>query len=132
MLHTRPHEILRHQREPGQCRTTRSSPRRRKNPQPVAMENKLWYLKHSRLFERASEEMVSYCEHFFVQQNVPAKTQIFGQGESRGFVLTAVAIASWSGWPKSRGCMTSFAWTTLSKATACGGHSRRCPSHTGK
>ena len=50
------------------------------------MENKLWYLKRSRLFERASEDTVSNCEHFFVQKMVPAKTTIFDQGDDARIV----------------------------------------------
>jgi CRP/FNR family transcriptional regulator len=50
------------------------------------VENKLWYLKRSRLFERASDETVSFCEHFFVQKMVPAKTQIFDQGDDARIV----------------------------------------------
>ena len=45
------------------------------------MENKLWYLKRSKLFERASDETVANYEHLFVQKLVPAKTVIFNQGD---------------------------------------------------
>jgi CRP/FNR family transcriptional regulator, cyclic AMP receptor protein len=45
------------------------------------MDNKLWYLKRSKLFERASDEMVRNCEHFFTQQWAPAKTRLFDQGD---------------------------------------------------
>ncbi len=50
------------------------------------MDNKLWYLKRSRLFERASDEMVNYCEHYFVQQTFSSKTQIFAQGDDARMV----------------------------------------------
>jgi CRP/FNR family transcriptional regulator len=50
------------------------------------MENKLWYLKRSRLFERATEDTVSNCEHFFVQKTMPAKTTIFDQGDDARIV----------------------------------------------
>jgi len=45
------------------------------------MENKLWYLKRSKLFERATEETVSHCEHFFTQQLFPKRSHIFDQGD---------------------------------------------------
>jgi CRP/FNR family transcriptional regulator len=45
------------------------------------MENKLWYLKRSKLFERATEETVSHCEHFFTQQLFPKRSRIFDQGD---------------------------------------------------
>lgn len=50
------------------------------------MENKLWYLKRSKLFERASDETVANCEHLFVQRMVSAKTVIFDQGDDARIV----------------------------------------------
>jgi CRP/FNR family transcriptional regulator, cyclic AMP receptor protein len=50
------------------------------------MENKLWYLKRSKLFERASDDTVANCEHLFVQKTVPAKTVIFDQGDDARLV----------------------------------------------
>ena len=56
------------------------SPRRRARAVNT-VHNKLWYLKRSKLFERATEETVSHCEHFFTQQLFPKRTRIFDQGD---------------------------------------------------
>jgi CRP/FNR family transcriptional regulator len=44
-------------------------------------ENKVWYLKKSRLFDGINAEAVENCEHYFTQTLVPKRTQIFEQGE---------------------------------------------------
>jgi CRP/FNR family cyclic AMP-dependent transcriptional regulator len=49
-------------------------------------ENKVWYLKHSRLFERASDETVAYCEHLFVQRVCAKGNVLFQQGDAANFV----------------------------------------------
>ncbi len=50
------------------------------------MENKLWYLRKNRLFERASDEVVSYCEHLFVQKEYQKRKTLFEQGDSARIV----------------------------------------------
>ena len=44
-------------------------------------ENKIWYLKHSRLFERATDETISNCEPLFVQTDCGKGTVLFEQGD---------------------------------------------------
>ena len=44
-------------------------------------ENKVWYLKRSRLFERATDEAVANCEHLFTQIVYPKRTLLFEQGD---------------------------------------------------
>lgn len=44
-------------------------------------ENKVWYLKRSRLFERAGDEAVSGNEHLFTQIAYPKGTIVFEQGD---------------------------------------------------
>lgn len=44
-------------------------------------ENKIHFLKKSRMFERASDEVVTGCEHLFVQKAIPAGTVLFEQGD---------------------------------------------------
>jgi len=45
------------------------------------LENKLWYLRRSKLFERATEETVTHCEHYFTQKLFPKRARIFDQGD---------------------------------------------------
>lgn len=52
------------------------------------MENRFWYLKRSRFFERASDELVRECEHLFTQRLVAARAPVFASGEgSRSVAL---------------------------------------------
>jgi CRP/FNR family transcriptional regulator len=44
-------------------------------------ENKVWYLKKSRLFNRATDDVVRECEHFFTQVIFPRRHLIFEQGD---------------------------------------------------
>ncbi len=46
----------------------------------------MWYLKRSRLFERASDETIAYCEHLFVQQACTKGNILFQQGDAAHFV----------------------------------------------
>lgn len=48
---------------------------------PVVPENKVWYLKHSRLFERATDETISYCEQLFIQTDCAKGKTLFEQGD---------------------------------------------------
>jgi CRP/FNR family transcriptional regulator len=54
--------------------------------QTVVPENKVWYLKHSRLFERASDETIACCEHLFVQAVCTKGKILFQQGDPANFV----------------------------------------------
>lgn len=47
----------------------------------VAAENKVWFLKRSRLFERATSETVANSEHLFTQTIYPNRSLIFEQGD---------------------------------------------------
>jgi CRP/FNR family cyclic AMP-dependent transcriptional regulator len=47
----------------------------------VTTENKVWYLKRSRLFERATEDAIAGYEHLFTQITYPKRTIIFEQGD---------------------------------------------------
>jgi CRP-like cAMP-binding protein len=49
-------------------------------------ENKVWYLKHSRLFERASDETIAYCEHLFVQHACTKGSILFQAGDPANYV----------------------------------------------
>jgi CRP/FNR family cyclic AMP-dependent transcriptional regulator len=44
-------------------------------------ENKVWYLKQSRLFDDASDNVVRECEHLFTQISFARRHVIFEQGE---------------------------------------------------
>lgn len=44
-------------------------------------ENKVWYLKKSRLFNEATDGVVRECEHFFTQVVFPRRHRVFEQGE---------------------------------------------------
>ncbi len=44
-------------------------------------ENKVWYLKKSRLFSDATDNVVRECEHLFTQVNFGRRHVIFEQGE---------------------------------------------------
>lgn len=48
--------------------------------------NKVWYLKRSRLFERASDETIAHCEHLFVQQACTRGNMLFDQGDAARMV----------------------------------------------
>lgn len=52
----------------------------------AASENKVWYLKRSRLFDRASEETIANCEQLFVQQSVKKGHVLFRQGDEARLV----------------------------------------------
>jgi len=52
----------------------------------AASENKVWYLKHSRLFECASDETIAYCEHLFVQHACTKGNILFQAGDAANFV----------------------------------------------
>jgi CRP/FNR family transcriptional regulator len=52
----------------------------------AAPENKVWYLKQSRLFTCASDETVAYCEHLFVQQVCPKGNVLFQAGDAANLV----------------------------------------------
>jgi CRP-like cAMP-binding protein len=54
-------------------------------PEP-STQNKIWYLKQSRLFDRASDETIANCEHLFVQQVYKKGTTLFQQGDEARFV----------------------------------------------
>ena len=47
----------------------------------TAIENKIWYLKKSRLFERVSDDAIENCEHLFTQVPYRKRTLIFEQGD---------------------------------------------------
>lgn len=47
----------------------------------VTIENKVWYLKRSRLFERATDDAIAGYEHLFMQITYPKRTIIFEQGD---------------------------------------------------
>ncbi len=49
-------------------------------------ENKVWYLKKSRLFSEAKENVVRECEHLFTQVSCTRRQVIFEQGEPGRFV----------------------------------------------
>lgn len=51
-----------------------------------ALENKVWYLKRSKLFERAGDDTVSNCEHLFTQVRYPKRTIVFEQGDTARLV----------------------------------------------
>lgn len=52
----------------------------------TASENKVWYLKKSRLFERTGDEAIANCEHLFTQVPYRKRTLIFEQGDVGRFV----------------------------------------------
>jgi CRP/FNR family transcriptional regulator, cyclic AMP receptor protein len=47
----------------------------------TAIENKVWYLKKSRLFERVGDDAIGNCEHLFTQVPYSKRTLIFEQGD---------------------------------------------------
>jgi len=47
----------------------------------ATIENKVWYLKRSRLFERATDDTIAGYEHLFTQITYPKRTVIFEQGD---------------------------------------------------
>jgi CRP-like cAMP-binding protein len=47
----------------------------------VAVENKVWYLKKSRLFERVGDDAVANCEHLFTQVPYRKRALVFEQGD---------------------------------------------------
>ena len=51
-----------------------------------AFENKVWYLKKSRLFSDATDNVVRECEHLFTQVAFDRRHVIFEQGEPGRFV----------------------------------------------
>jgi CRP-like cAMP-binding protein len=44
-------------------------------------QNTVWYLRRSRLFEKASDETIAYCEHVFVQQPCAKGFVLFSAGD---------------------------------------------------
>lgn len=48
----------------------------------TAAENKILFLKSSKLFERASDDMIAGCEHLFVQSIYRKGAPVFDQGDS--------------------------------------------------
>ncbi len=46
----------------------------------------MWYLKHSRLFECASDETIAYCEHLFVQRECAKGNVLFQAGDAANLV----------------------------------------------
>jgi CRP/FNR family transcriptional regulator len=48
----------------------------------TAVENKVWYLKKSRLFERVGDETVANCEHLFTQLPYAKRSLVFEQGDA--------------------------------------------------
>jgi len=46
------------------------------------VENKVLFLKKSRLFERATDELVTSCEHYFVQKTYRKGSILFEQGDA--------------------------------------------------
>jgi CRP/FNR family transcriptional regulator len=51
-----------------------------------AGENKVWYLKRSKLFERAGDDVVRNCEHLFTQVRYAKRTVVFEQGDAARLV----------------------------------------------
>ncbi len=47
----------------------------------IASENKVWYLKRSRLFQRSGDEAVAGYEHLFTQVSYRKRTVVFEQGD---------------------------------------------------
>jgi CRP/FNR family transcriptional regulator len=47
----------------------------------LVSENKVWYLKRSRLFERASDEAIAGYEHIFTQVTYRKRAVVFEQGD---------------------------------------------------
>ncbi|HTJ24671.1 MAG TPA: Crp/Fnr family transcriptional regulator [Candidatus Limnocylindria bacterium] len=47
----------------------------------TALENKVWYLKKSRLFDRVGDDAVANCEHIFTQVPYPKRALVFEQGD---------------------------------------------------
>lgn len=47
----------------------------------VETENKVWYLRRNRLFERCSAERIGFYEHLFTQKWYPKGTLLFEQGD---------------------------------------------------
>ncbi len=48
---------------------------------PNPAENKVWYLKKSRLFSAATDDVVRECEHYFTQVAFKRRQPIFEQGD---------------------------------------------------
>ncbi len=45
------------------------------------IDNKVWYLRQNRLFERMNEERIAYYEHLFAKKWYPKGTLLFEQGD---------------------------------------------------
>ncbi len=56
------------------------------DPSTSVDQNKIWYLKRSRLFDRASLETIEQCEHLFVQQMYGRGDVLFQQGDNARLV----------------------------------------------
>jgi CRP-like cAMP-binding protein len=50
------------------------------------VENKVLFLKKSRLFERATDELVLSCEHYFMQKTFRKGAILFEQGDAAATV----------------------------------------------
>ncbi len=45
------------------------------------MENKVWYLRQNRLFDRVTDESIENCEHIFKTTLFPKRSMVFDQGD---------------------------------------------------
>lgn len=45
------------------------------------MENKVWYLRQNRLFDRVTDESIENCEHIFKTTLFPKRALVFDQGD---------------------------------------------------
>src|SRR5271166_235662 len=45
------------------------------------LENKVWYLRQNRLFERVTDESIENCEHLFKTTLFPKRAMVFDQGD---------------------------------------------------
>ncbi|HTW86283.1 MAG TPA: Crp/Fnr family transcriptional regulator [Candidatus Sulfotelmatobacter sp.] len=52
----------------------------------MVRENKVWYLRRSRLFERVGEDVLSGCNHLFTILERGRRTMLFEQGDPAGTV----------------------------------------------
>jgi len=52
----------------------------------VTIENKVWYLRRNRLFERVGEDVLHGCLHFFTVTRRSVRTELFDQGADAGTV----------------------------------------------
>jgi CRP/FNR family transcriptional regulator len=45
------------------------------------LENKVWYLRQNRLFDRVTDESIENCEHIFKTTVFPKRSMVFDQGD---------------------------------------------------